>query len=424
MNNERPLTSRIRSDGQPVSLDDYVAAGGYQGLRSALKMTPHEVIDQVLHANLRGRGGAGFPTGKKWTLIPTDHARLPIYFVINADEMEPGTMKDRLLMEGDPHLMIEGIIIGSYATGASEAFIFLRNEYYKSAAAIRKAIAEAYAAGYLGKNILKSGFNLDLRLHVSAGRYMCGEETATLNALEGKRAIPRFKPPHPPVVGLWGKPTAFNNVETICCVPYILREGWQKFRSLGLTEDGGTKIYGVSGRVKRPGLWELPIGTTLREILFEHAGGMADGYEFRGLLPGGASTAFIMEDHLDVKMDFNELQHLGSRMGTGTMIVLDDKSCPVGMMLNVQIFFSRESCGWCTPCREGLRWYVEMLRALEDGRGRSEDIDILHEQVDMIIQGVTFCALGFGASDPLRSALKYFPDDFQRHVSEHRCPWK
>lgn len=424
MPSDKPLTSRMRSDGEPLGLEEYVRAGGYQGLQSALKLSPHQVIEQVAHSNLKGRGGAGFPTAKKWGVVPTDLAQQPRYFVVNADEMEPGTMKDRLLMEGDPHQLIEGIIIGSYAVGAAAAYLFLRMEYYKSERILKKAIAEAYAAGYLGKNIQGSHFSLDLHLHTSAGRYMCGEETGLLNALEGRRATPRFKPPHPPLVGLWGKPTALNNVETLCCVPHILRDGWQHFRSLSRTEDGGTKIYGASGRVKNPGLWELPMGTSAREIIFDRAGGMMDGCRFRGFLPGGASTSFLVEEHLDARMDFTGLHAHGSRLGTGTLIVLDDTVCPVGMMLNLEVFFARESCGWCTPCREGLPWVAQMLEALELGSGRQQDLDILHEHTNLLLMGRTFCALAPGAIDPLRSAMKYFHDDFRRHVIDRRCPWR
>ncbi|MFA6135261.1 MAG: NADH-ubiquinone oxidoreductase-F iron-sulfur binding region domain-containing protein [Phycisphaerae bacterium] len=425
MSGEKPLTSRMRRDGQPVGLDEYVRAGGYQGLRAALKLSPRQVTEQVTQAELKGRGGAGFPTGKKWGFVPADGARGPRYFVVNADEMEPGTMKDRILMEGDPHQLIEGIVIGSYAVGASIAYIFLRLAYHASERALRQAIAEAYAAGYLGRNILGSSFGLELHLHISAGRYMCGEETGLLNALEGRRATPRFKPPHPPVVGLWGKPTIVNNVETVCCVPHIVRDGWEHFRSLSRSDsDGGTKIYGASGRVKKPGLWELPMGTPLREILFDHAGGMLEGCRFRGLLPGGASTAFLVEEHLDARMDFASLQPCGSRMGTGTIIVLDDKVCPVGAVGNLLAFFARESCGWCTPCREGLPWIAGMLRALEEGRGTQQDLDILAEQADLLAPATTFCALAPGAADPLRSALVHFADDFRRHVTEGRCPWR
>jgi NADH-quinone oxidoreductase subunit F len=262
-----------------------------------------------------------------------------------------------------------------------------------------------------------------MQVHVSAGRYMCGEETGLLNALEGKRATPRAKPPFPQVSGLWGKGTIVNNVETLCNVPHIVRNGAEWFRKLSLTGDGGTKLYGVSGKVKRPGLWELPMGTPIREILEEHAGGMREGARFRALLPGGASTDFLTEEHLDVRMDFASIEKAGSRLGTGTMIVLDDGTCPVGMVHNLELFFARESCGWCTPCREGLPWTEKILRALEDGRGRPEHLDRLTLHTSLLGMGRTFCALAPGAMEPLQSALKIFHEDFERHIREKRCPW-
>jgi NADH-quinone oxidoreductase subunit F len=422
---ETPLTSNIQPNRVPLDIKAVERADGYQGLRKALKLTPAEVTETVKGSDLKGRGGAGFPTGVKWSFVPMgDDAPRPKYLIVNADEMEPGTFKDRLLLEGDPHLVIEGAIISAYAIQAGVGYIFLRWEYKEAERRLRKAIAEAYEAGYLGRNILGSGFDFELHLHVSAGRYMCGEETGLLNSLEGKRAIPRAKPPFPQVSGLWGKPTIVNNVETISCVPHILRNGPDWFKGLSLTADGGTKIYGASGRVKRPGLWELPMGTPLREILFEHAGGMQDGYQFRGALPGGASTDFLTEEHLEVKMDFTGVQNAGSRLGTGTLIVLDDRTCPVGMVQNLEHFFAQESCGWCTPCREGLPWVARTLQALEDGDGLPEDLEILAEHTRLLGPGNTFCALAPGAMEPLQSALKYFHDDFERHVRERRCPWK
>jgi NADH-quinone oxidoreductase subunit F len=422
---ETPLTSNIQPDRVPLDIKAVERVDGYQGLRKALKMTPAEVTDTVKRSDLKGRGGAGFPTGVKWSFVPMgDDAPRPKYMIINADEMEPGTFKDRLLLEGDPHLVIEGTLISAYAIQAEVGYIFLRWEYKEAERKLRHAIAEAYEAGYLGKNILGSGFDFELHLHVSAGRYMCGEETGLLNSLEGKRAIPRAKPPFPQVSGLWGKPTIVNNVETVSCVPHILRNGPDWFKGLSMTADGGTKIYGASGRVARPGLWELPMGTTLREILYEHAAGMQEGYRFRGVLPGGASTDFLTEEHLDVQMDFTGVQSAGSRLGTGTLIVLDDRTCPVGMALNLERFFAQESCGWCTPCREGLPWVARTLQALEDGDGLPEDLEILAEHADLLGPGKTFCALAPGAMEPLQSALKYFHEDFERHVWEKRCPWK
>jgi NADH-quinone oxidoreductase subunit F len=422
---EKVLTKNIRPDRTPPTLAEYEQSGGYDGLRKALKMTPREVQELVIKANLRGRGGAGFNAGRKWSFMPMGkEARRPKYVVVNADEMEPGTMKDRLLMEGDPHQLIEGVIIAAYAVEAEAAYIFLRWAYEPSAAALRPAIAEAYARGYLGKNILGSGFTLDLRVHLSAGRYMCGEESAMLSALEGKRATPRSKPPYAVTSGLWGKPTIVNNVETLANVPHILRNGPEWFLGLARGGDGGTKIYGVSGRVKRPGLWELPMGTPLREILFEHAGGMQDGLTLRGLLPGGASTNFLLPEHLDLAMDFDTVEkHSESRLGTGTMIVLDDKTCPVRMLVNLQTFFARESCGWCTPCREGLPWILRTLEAIEAGEGAASDIEILEMHTQWLSAGFTFCFLAPGAIEPLKGLLKYFRADVERHLAEKRCPW-
>jgi NADH-quinone oxidoreductase subunit F len=424
-----PLTARIRPDREPMSISEYEKSGGYSSLRKVLGgMSPLDVQKAVKDSDLRGRGGAGFPTGQKWSFVPMgDDAPRPKYICVNADEMEPGTFKDRLLLEGDPHGLVEAVIVAAYAIQADIAYIFLRWAYKLAAQRLRRAIAEAYEKKYLGKNILGSGYSLDLHLHVSAGRYMCGEETGLLNAIEGKRAIPRAKPPFPQISGLWGKPTVVNNVETFYNVPHIINNGGDWFNSLSKADrgaGGGTKLYGVSGRVKKPGVWELPMGTTIREILEEHAGGMLPGYEFRGLLPGGASTDFLVKEHLDVKMDFDTVPKYGSRMGTGTMIILDDKTCPVSMQLSLQIFFARESCGWCTPCREGLPWVVKMLRAIENGEGKEEDLEILELQCRLLGPGHTFCALAPGAVEPLQSGLKYFREDFERHIKEKACPWK
>jgi NADH-quinone oxidoreductase subunit F len=422
---EKPLTGRIRPGEGPVSLAEYERTGGYQGLRKALQMQPAEVTEVVKASNLKGRGGAGFLTGQKWSFIPMgEDAPKPKYVVANGDEMEPGTFKDRVLMEGDPHGLIEGMIIACYAIEAKAAYIFLRREYGPAAAAIKQAIADAHQAGYLGENVLGSGLSVEMHLHLSAGRYMCGEETGLINSLEGKRANPRDKPPFPAVVGLWGKPTTVNNVETFSNVPHILDKGAEWYRGLSKTDDGGTKLYGVSGRVKRPGCWELPMGTTMRELLEEHAGGMQEGYKFRALLPGGASTDFLVEEHLDTPLDFASLQQHGSRMGTGTMIVLDDKRCPIAMQVNLQHFFAQESCGWCTPCWAGLQWVEHILRKIEDGRGAPEDIGILEEHTRRLTPGQTFCALAPGAMEPLQSALVHFRDDFEQHVREQRCPWR
>lgn len=421
---ERPLSRNIRPDGAAVDLQVYERAGGYRGLKRALRMSPADVAAEVKASNLRGRGGAGFPTAFKWSFVPTGpHAPRPKYLVCNADEMEPGTFKDRLLLEGDPHQLIEGMIVSAYALEAEVAYIFLRWEYRIAEERLRRAIAAAHAAGYLGKNLLGSSFSLDLHVHVSGGRYICGEETALLNALEGKRAIPRAKPPYPQLVGLFGKPTIVNNVETLCCVGHILANGAEWFQKLSRTADAGTKLFGASGKVKRPGLWELPMGVTAREVLFEHAGGMRDGLRLRGFLPGGASTDFLTDEHLDVPLDFDTVMKAGSRLGTGTMIVLDDHTCPVGMVQNLTKFFARESCGWCTPCREGLPWVEKILGALDRGDGRPGDLELLQQHAELLGPGRTFCALAPGAVEPLQSALAYFRDDFARHLRERRCPY-
>ncbi|MGB8491859.1 MAG: NADH-quinone oxidoreductase subunit NuoF [Bacteroidales bacterium] len=423
---EKPLTSAIRPGMPPMDVNEYIRAGGYSGTRKALKeMTPPEIIAVVKASNLLGRGGAGFPTGQKWSLVPAgSDENWQSYLICNADEMEPGTFKDKYLLEEAPHQLIDGMIIAAYAIRASRAYIFLRWAYKKAEVNLRKAIGEAYNSGYLGKNILGSGYNLDIFVHTSAGRYMCGEESALMNSLEGKRAIPRTKPPFPTVCGLFGKPTVINNVETLSNVPHIVSHGADWFRGLSLTGTGGTKLYGVSGRVKNPGLWELPLGITIRELLMEHAGGMADGYRIKGIIPGGASTDFVLEEHLDAKLDFQEMVRYGSRLGTGTMTILDDKTCPVAALANIERFFALESCGWCTPCREGLSWTHKLLAAIEEGKGKMEYLEILEFLPWYYGPGNTFCAHAPGAAEPLQSGLKYFRDDFVKHINDHKCPWR
>lgn len=418
---EKPLTQHIKTDG-PLSLKEYEKVGGYASLKKIFKMQPKEVQALVTASNLRGRGGAGFGTGLKWSFVPLD-ATGPKYLICNADEMEPGTFKDRILLEFTPHQLIEGMIVSAYAIQAEISFVFLRWAYKTAAKVITQAIHEAEQAGYLGKNIQGSGFNLEMHLHTGVGRYMCGEETALLNSLEGKRATPRAKPPFPQVSGLFGRPTIVNNVETLCCLPHIVNNGAEWFKKLSLTQDAGTKIYGVSGKVKKPGAWELPMGVTLRELIEEHAGGMQDGLKFKGALPGGASTDFLVEQHLDVKMDYTDVAKAGSRLGTGTVVVLDDKTCPVGFVKNLEHFFAQESCGFCTPCREGIPWVEKILGAIDSGKGRPEDMKLLEFHTKYLGPGNTFCAFAPGAMEPLQSALKYFRDDFERHINEKHCPY-
>jgi NADH-quinone oxidoreductase subunit F len=422
---EKPLTGNIKNDGTALSLKEYEKTGGYQALKKALQLSPEEVQKIVKDSGLKGRGGAGFSTGTKWSLVPMgDKAPTTKYFIANADEMEPGSFKDRFLLEGNPHQLLEGMIIGAYAVQARFSYVFLRWAYHQAAKVIKQAIQEAYEAGYLGEHCAGSDFHLDMSLHTSVGRYICGEETALLNALEGKRANPRSKPPFPVVSGLFGKPTIVNNVETLSNVPHIIANGADWFMKLSKTGEGGTKLYGASGKVKKPGLWELPLGTPLRELLEVHAGGMQDGYLFKGVLPGGGSTDFLTAEHLDVPMDYASVSKIGSRLGTGTIIVLDDKTCPVGMVRNLEHFFAQESCGWCTPCREGLPWTAKLLDAIERGEGKLEDLDTLAFQTHYMAPGNTFCALAPGAMEPLQSALKHFKEDFERHINEHHCPWK
>ena len=419
---DKPLTKNIEAGRLPFDFKQYEAAGGYESVRKVITMEPGDAVNLVKEAGLGGRGGAGFNTGLKWSFVPPPDGG-PRYLVVNGDEMEPGTFKDRLLIEHDPHLLIEGMITASYAIQASTGYIFLRGEYIECEERLLKAIDEAYENGMLGKNILGSGFDLDIYLHTSAGRYICGEETALINALEGKRANPRAKPPFPQVSGLWGRPTVVNNVETICNIPGIVANGTDWYQGLGKGEHVGTRISGVSGRVNNPGCWEVPVGITFRELLEDYAGGMKDGYELKAFLPGGGSTDFLMPEHLDLVMDPGEVQKAGSRLGTSLIMVLDDKTCPVGCVRNLIKFFAHESCGWCTPCRDGLPWVEHILNKMEEGKGEMKDIAILKEMTGYMAPGNTFCALAPGAAEPLQSALKYFMDEFEDHVN-HGCSYQ
>lgn len=418
---ETPLTQYIIRDRAPLSLKEYEKAGGFAAVTKALKeIAPADITTLVKDSGLTGRGGAGFSTGLKWSLIHKGVTG-PVYLVANADEMEPGTFKDRYLLEGNPHQLIAGMIIAAYAIGAQKSYIFLRWAYKKAELALKKAIKEAYEAGYLGENIMGTGYSLDLYLHSSAGRYICGEETALLSSLEGKRGIPRAKPPYPAVNGLFGRPTVINNVETLCWISHIVEKGAGWFKDL--STEGGTKLFGVSGRVKKPGLWELPLGIPMRELIFDYAGGMQEGYQLRGVIPGGASTDFLTTEHLDTMMDFASVRAKGSRLGTGTMIILDDRTCPVKFIHNMIRFFSAESCGWCTPCREGLPWTEKLLASFDNGTAKESDIGILEFHTHFMAPGNTFCAHAPGAMEPLQSGIKYFREDFMRHIEEKRCPW-
>lgn len=422
---DNPMTRFITDEEDCWVLEKYQQHGGYDGLKSALSQPSEQVLEQIKNSGLRGRGGAGFPTGLKWSFVPMgDDAPTPKYMIVNADEMEPGAFKDRWLLEKTPHQIIEGLIIGGYTLQATQGYIFIRGDYYTAIERIEKALQECYDNGLLGKNIQGSGFDFEILLHTSAGRYICGEETALINSLEGKRANPRAKPPFPQVAGLWGKPTIVNNVETYCNLPHIINFGVDWYKGLGKCKDAGTKIFGVSGRVKNPGLWELPMGTTIGDLINVHAGGMAEGYRLKGYLPGGGSTDFLTEAHLATPMDYDEVGKQRSRMGTGTIIVLDDKYCPVAMVLNLVKFFAQESCGWCTPCREGLPWGVELLQKIEDGDGDLNDIKQLEALTRFAAPGNTYCALAPGAVEPLQSALNYFREDFINHIEQGCCPYE
>lgn len=415
-----PLTWRLREDKQPVWLREYRDKNGYVGAEKALStMAPDEIVTLVKDSGLKGRGGAGFSTGLKWSLMPKNESMNIRYLLCNADEMEPGTYKDRLLMEQLPHQLIEGMLISAFALKAYRGYIFLRGEYVEAAVTLRQAIAEAKEAGLLGENILGSGFSFELFVHTGAGRYICGEETALINSLEGRRATPRSKPPFPASAGVWGKPTCVNNVETLSNVPAILAHGVDWYKGLSKSEDAGTKLMGFSGRVNNPGLWELPFGVTAREILEDYAGGMRNGLTLKAWQPGGAGTDFLTEKHLDLPMEFATIAKAGSRLGTALAMAVDNEISMVSLVRNLEEFFSRESCGWCTPCRDGLPWSVKLLRAIEQGKGQQGDIETLEQLCRQLGPGKTFCAHAPGAVEPLQSALHYFRPEFEAGIATY-----
>ncbi|MEK7826100.1 MAG: NADH-quinone oxidoreductase subunit NuoF, partial [Nitrospirota bacterium] len=374
-------------------MDSYIAQDGYKGLSKALSShKPQELIDMVKRSGLRGRGGAGFPTGVKWDFIPKDPT-LTKYLCCNADEGEPGTFKDRELMEKDPHQMIEGIAISSYAIGAKKAYIYIRGELVKAANILSNSISGAYKKGYLGNNILGSGFSLDIYVHRGAGAYICGEETALIESIEGKRGQPRLKPPFPATYGLYGKPTVVNNVETLSNIPHIVLKGDAWYSQIGTQKSTGTRIFSVSGHVKKPGNYEIPLGTPLREIIENHAGGLREGRRLKAIIPGGSSTPILTPDHIDIPMDFESVASAGSALGSGGLIIMDDTTCMVHVAKRLMEFYYHESCGKCTPCREGSSWILQILERIEGGEGRMEDIDLLINLCKNI-QGKTFCPFG------------------------------
>ncbi|WP_168929297.1 NADH-quinone oxidoreductase subunit NuoF [Nocardioides sp. GY 10113] len=402
------------------TLDAYAAKGGYASLDVAFGMAPDDVIAAVKDSGLRGRGGAGFPTGMKWSFIPQDNPK-PKYLVVNADESEPGTCKDIPLMMGNPHVLVEGVIVSSYAIRANKAFIYIRGEVLQPIRRVQAAVAEAYAAGHLGKDIHGSGYDLDIVVHAGAGAYICGEETALLEGLEGRRGQPRLRPPFPAVAGLYASPTVINNVESIASVPAIVTKGADWFASMGTEKSKGHGIFSLSGHVTRPGQYEAPLGITLRELL-DLAGGVREGHQLKFWTPGGSSTPLLTAEHLDVPLDFEGVGAAGSMLGTRALQIFDDTVCVVRAVLRWTEFYKHESCGKCTPCREGTWWLVQALTRLEHGEGSEADLDQLLDQCDNIL-GRSFCALGDGATSPVSSSIQYFRDEYLAHLSEGGCPF-
>jgi NADH-quinone oxidoreductase subunit F len=402
------------------TLESYESRGGYGALRTALGMSQDDVIGAVKDSGLRGRGGAGFPTGMKWGFIPQDNPR-PKYLVVNADESEPGTCKDIPLMMASPHTLIEGVIISAYAIRAEYAFIYVRGEVLHVIRRLQQAVREAYRAGHLGTDIHGSGYDLELVVHAGAGAYICGEETALLDSLEGRRGQPRLRPPFPAVAGLYAAPTVINNVESIASVPSIIENGAEWFASLGTEKSNGFVIYSLSGHVKRPGQYEAPLGITLRELV-ELAGGMREGHELKFWTPGGSSTPMFTAEHLDVPLDFEGVAAAGSMLGTRALQIFDDTTCVVRAVLRWTEFYKHESCGKCTPCREGTWWLVQTLARLEKGQGTEADLELLLDQCDNIL-GRSFCALGDGATSPITSSIQYFREEYIAHLEQGGCPF-
>ncbi len=414
-----------------ASLESYQADGGYAALRKALTMTQAELIELVKSSGLRGRGGAGFPTGMKWSFLPAN-VQGPIYMCINGDESEPGTFNNRILIEEDPHQVLEGIVIGSFATRSTTAYFYLRYEYGRCYRTLQKAVDEMYAAGLLGKNILGSGYSLDIHLHRGACAYICGEETGLIESLEGKRAWPRIKPPFPAIEGAFRRPTVVNNVETMACIPHIVNRGAEWFKSMGVPKDPnnprdagsyGPKLYCISGHVNRPGLYELPMGVTARELIENHGGGVWKGRKAKAVVPGGISMGFMSANELDTPLDFAGPGSVGCLgLGTAAVIVIDDQTSMVDVLYNTCRFFAHESCGQCTPCREGTAWSTKILERIRSGHGKLSDIDLLLEISGSIgtIPGTTICGLADGAAWPIKNAIAKFRPEFEEYIRSGR----
>jgi NADH-quinone oxidoreductase subunit F len=394
--------------------------GAYRALGKALREhKPADIIEIVKKSGLRGRGGAGFPTGMKWGFVPKNIGK-PIYLCVNADESEPGTFKDRLIIEKDPHQLLEGTIISAYALDCHQAFIYIRGEFSYGAGVLEKAVRQACERGFLGKNILGSGFDLDLTVHRGAGAYICGEETALLESLEGKRGHPRLKPPFPAVVGLYGSPTVINNVETLSNVPHIINNGPEWYASIGVEKNAGTRLFGVSGHVKNRGVYELPMGTPLSELIFDHCGGMRNGRKLKAIVPGGSSVPVLTADQIDVRLDFDSIAKAGSMLGSAGVIVMDDSTCMVKAARRIARFYAEESCGQCTQCREGTEWLYQILTRIENGRGRGGELELMLD-ICAAMKGKTICPLSDAAAMPIESYISKFHDEFAAHIQEQRC---
>jgi NADH-quinone oxidoreductase subunit F len=419
---EIPVISKRWGIENSPKIDVFLQHGGYQALEKALKqMTPESIIDEMKKSNLRGRGGAGFPTGMKWSFVPKDSPKAK-YVICNADESEPGTCKDRPLMEMDPHQLIEGMVIAGRAIGSHQGFIYIRGEYRYVLDIVQGAITEAYERGYLGKNILGSGFDYDLLIHTGAGAYECGEESALMESLEGKRGYPRIKPPFPAVVGLYGCPTIINNVETLSAVPAIILGGGEAYANLGTPKNGGTRLLCVAGHVNKPGIYEIPLGMNMKEFIYGMAGGITGGKKLKAVIPGGSSCPLLTADEIDIPMDYDSVAKAGSMLGSGGMVVMDEDTCMVDMARRIMHFYAHESCGWCIPCREGTTWLRKMLERLHAGYGREQDIDMLSELSKNIL-GRSFCPLGDAAAMPTISIVQKWRNEFEDHL-HGRCAYK
>lgn len=413
----KPVLLRARDEANSQSINTYLRLGGYSALKEALIMDAADVRAEVKASGLRGRGGAGFPTGVKWGFVPQDSPK-PKYLICNADESEPGTFKDREIIRIDPHMLIEGIIISSYAINANTAYIYIRGEFVEEAETLERTIAEAYRKKYLGKDILRTGYDLDIYVHRGAGAYICGEETALMESIEGKRGLPRLKPPFPAVVGLFGCPTIVNNVETLACVPHIIERGAAWFAGIGRTRNTGPKLFCVSGHVNRPGVYELPLGVTFREIIEEHCGGVRDGKKLKAFIPGGSSAPPLPADKVDIMADFDSVMEAGSMFGSGGLIVLDETVDMVWALENLLTFYAHESCGQCTPCREGSDWALDIVRRIRAGGGRPEDLDTLRRISRYASQGMTICPLGDAFCGPIAGFLDHFGREFEAYIDK------